>query len=357
MKKGLIGVLLIAVSVISINLISAASFSAGKVLDSFDSQTMFLMTLFIIVFAGLFFSASRVFKNKSTGQPERTIAAVVSLAISLFVIYGINKMDMDIQGMFYDIGLSEGLLGIIIPIILIAGLIYLLVKVKSKILLILGALFILISIADLVYEKEALLWLGIILIVLWIIFSLIFRKKKDPASTGGIPPRPTPRGNNDDWKREYERQREEAARQRREAEKHRNQSEEQRKKAEEEAIKRQEAEQKGQREEQRRQEGFDRARKEGIRNLMKERAEAQEKLRQGYERAAQLHAAATRLGWTKAGAKPRQGESPEAHKARAEQASEAYKAWYRQYSQNIQLDKHIKEIDNRIEHLNKQLNR
>jgi len=97
------------------------------------------------------------------------------------------------------------------------------------------------------------------------------------------------------------------------------------------------------------------ARKIGIDKLEKEFQRLSEEHQEGIQNAGELHSTATRLGWTKAGIKPRAGENEKEHKRRAKEASDAYKKWYRQYSRNIQIEKKIKEIQERISHLQERL--
>ena len=101
------------------------------------------------------------------------VAAVVALSISLLAIYGINKGGVDYEGFISGLGIDEGILGIIIPLILIAGIIYLFYKLKSNTFLVLGILFILTSLTELVYEKSSIFWMGVGLIALWLLWKLI----------------------------------------------------------------------------------------------------------------------------------------------------------------------------------------
>ncbi len=148
--------------------------SLGDLLNTIPSSTMILGAFFIIFFALIFFALSKVFRDRY-GETNKAIASVVSLAASLLMVYGINKMDFDFEGFFFDIGISSDILYIAIPLIILVGLIFLFIKLRSKALFILGGLFILLSFTDLIYEKVFLLVIGIILIILGL--WLTFRKR------------------------------------------------------------------------------------------------------------------------------------------------------------------------------------
>lgn len=155
------------------------SFSLGDFFDSIEPSTMILGSLFIIFFAFINFVLSRVFTNRTTGEPNKAIAGIISLMVSLLIVYGINRSGLDVENFFFDIGISGDLLYTIVPIILIIGAIYLIFKYKAKTLLILGLLLILIAGAtDLVYEEETLVVFGIILIVIGLIWTFASKKKQ-----------------------------------------------------------------------------------------------------------------------------------------------------------------------------------
>ncbi|MBU0894763.1 MAG: LPXTG cell wall anchor domain-containing protein [Nanoarchaeota archaeon] len=177
--------LLSIVVLLSINFISAATFSIGSLLDSVDDSTMLLGSLFLIFFALLYFVTCRFFKNSLTGEPNKAIAGTISFLLSLLIIWGINKTGFSIQNMFYDIGISESLLSALAPIILIIGSIIVIWKLSFRwFLIILGLLFILISnLTDLVYEKGLLTTIGIIMLVIGLLF--LWRRRRQERG-GGI---------------------------------------------------------------------------------------------------------------------------------------------------------------------------
>ncbi len=85
----------------------------SDLLNMIDAKTMVLVVVFIVSFALLFFSLSRVFRG------EKAIAGIVSLALSFLITYGINKSDIDLENLLYDIGLTLEVLHIIFPIFII----------------------------------------------------------------------------------------------------------------------------------------------------------------------------------------------------------------------------------------------
>ena len=100
-----------------------SNFSLSDLLDSIDSSTMILGAMFIISFAFVNFALSRFFKG------NRATAGVVAFVISALIVWGINKSGIDYESFFYDIGLSEGFLYAVLPLVLLAGLIFLIIKV------------------------------------------------------------------------------------------------------------------------------------------------------------------------------------------------------------------------------------
>ena len=162
MKKSL---LILVMTLCLINFASAyygsyGSFSLGDLLDSIDSSTMILGAVFIISFAVLNFALSRAFRD------NRATAGVVAFVISLLITYGINKTGFNIEELFYGIGISSDFLYFILPILLLIGAIYLGTKVGFGIMLIIiGALFIIITFTDLIYAKGIMFLSGIISLI------------------------------------------------------------------------------------------------------------------------------------------------------------------------------------------------
>lgn len=136
-------------------------------LYAIDPNTMLLGLLFVAFFAVLNFALFRMFKNKGT-------AGIIAFCMSLGAVYGINKLNFDISDWVYGFGISENALYTIVPILILAGLIFMIWKLKlSRTLTLLGALLIIASFTPIIYEKSTVLIVGIILfvpgIILWII--------------------------------------------------------------------------------------------------------------------------------------------------------------------------------------------
>ncbi len=141
-----------------INFASAQGIS--EILESIDESTMILYAVFILAFTLLFFTLSKtLFK-----EPQNKIfAAVVSAVIALLMIYGINKMDFDVSGFFFDLGVSENTLLTIVPIIIIVGIIFAIIKFAKDSLFIVGGVSIVLGFF--VEEKVLLFVIGGILII------------------------------------------------------------------------------------------------------------------------------------------------------------------------------------------------
>src|SRR5271157_3280683 len=119
-KKGLI-LSGISMFLFSIGFISAQSFSLSDVLSTFDPSTVVLSILFMIFFAVLYFSTSKMFKG------NKAVSVIISLGISLLIIYGINS-STNIQNIYSGLGLSSDTIYTIGSILLIVFLIFIFVK-------------------------------------------------------------------------------------------------------------------------------------------------------------------------------------------------------------------------------------
>ena len=190
-------------SILLITMISFVSaqfygrYSLSDILNSVDPSTMILGVAFIVFFAFLNAALSRFFID------NKAIGGVIAFAISLLIIYGINRTGLDFEGFFYNIGFSEGFLATIISLVLIGGAIYLGIKYGFGILsTIIGGFFIILSFTDFIYETGTTFFIGVIFLVIGI--WLLWRKKKrelgNPPSnpqtspvTPTVPTTPAPR--------------------------------------------------------------------------------------------------------------------------------------------------------------------
>ena len=154
---------------VSISFVSAQG-SLSDLLNQVDQATLILYIVFIISFTLLFFSLNRVFKD------NRSTSGIISAAIALLITYGVNKSGWDIQGFVFDLGISSDVLATIVPIILIAGIIFMIIKLKKDSLLILGGLFI--AASFFVYEQTLLIAVGVIFIIIWF-FAKYGKKSKE----------------------------------------------------------------------------------------------------------------------------------------------------------------------------------
>lgn len=91
---------------------------------------MFLGVMFIISFALIFMSLSRVLKDPY-GRPNTTIAAVIALSISGLIIYSLNRTYIDVEYFFYKIYYSGYFFGVA-GILLFVLIIYLISKLVKK---------------------------------------------------------------------------------------------------------------------------------------------------------------------------------------------------------------------------------
>lgn len=180
-KRGLI--LSTLILIVSINFASA-QYGIGDMLDAFGGENLLLVGSFVISFTLIYFILGRLslFKSKSKEYPyeekrNKAVPAIIAFIISLFIIYGINRYDIDLADVFSDY-LGEGILTLIAMIAIIVALIYLFKKFKSYVLLALGLLLIGISLTDWVYESGTLFIVGVILIIIWILIKIFGRPKK-----------------------------------------------------------------------------------------------------------------------------------------------------------------------------------
>lgn len=143
------------------------TFSLSNFLDSIGPSTMILSILFIIFFAILHNIVFITFFRGNTG-----ISAIVSLLVSVLAIYGINRARWDIGGLFYGLGISSGILSIVIPFILLIAAIYIIVKFGLSWLFLIFGIFLtsLALFTDLIYERGIALLIGgiFLLIGIWL---------------------------------------------------------------------------------------------------------------------------------------------------------------------------------------------
>jgi hypothetical protein len=187
MKKGLWGVVL---SVFLMPFVSAqflgggGYFSIGRFFDSVDPQTLILGALFLIFLAVLHqLVFMRLFHE------NRGLSGVVSLLVSLLMVYGIYRSGMRIDNLFYNLGLSPDALYIILPIVLLAVSILIIWKLGvGGFLTIFGILLISLTIlTDIFYAANIALILGLFLLLIGLV--LLRRRSRGGGGFGRRGPR------------------------------------------------------------------------------------------------------------------------------------------------------------------------
>jgi hypothetical protein len=155
----------------------------SDMLSSIDPTTMLLGLLFIIFYILIKFSLSKIFKN------DKSSPTIISLCVSLLAVYGINRSNFNISGLFSNIGISEEIIYAVVPWIII-GLSILASFAKYpatgkrkfrlyRLFMILGAFLILLSFFA--YEQGILMIIGAILILIGLF--LWWRNKKKGTSS------------------------------------------------------------------------------------------------------------------------------------------------------------------------------
>jgi hypothetical protein len=140
MKRGMLATFILLAS---ISFVSAQN-SISDLLNQIDQSTVVLYAVFLVSFAILFFSLNRVFKD------NRSIAGLISAIIAFLLTYFVNKSGLDIQGFFFNLGVSQDLLSTILPLIILGGIVLIIIKLKKSSLFLFGAL--LIGLSFFVYE-------------------------------------------------------------------------------------------------------------------------------------------------------------------------------------------------------------
>ena len=139
-----------------------------------NANDWFLVLILVVSFALINMSLSRVFKD------NRTTSTTIALASSMGIVYGMNKV-FDIEGLFSYTGISNEVLSVVVPILLLAAVVILSKVIGfGETLIVFGAFSIFADIADIF---DGLLVLGIILLVIGVF--LIFMKHRGGGSGGG----------------------------------------------------------------------------------------------------------------------------------------------------------------------------
>jgi hypothetical protein len=180
MKKG--AIITIPLFLALISFAKAATFSVSDLLDKVDSSTIVLGAVFMIFFAFIFFVFSKLFTKRDKygyKEPQTGIATVMALSISLLIVYGLNKLGWNFEDIFFNLGFSSDLVYLLILLIFVGGAVFLGIKTKWNLLLILGVFFIIISMLNLIYETTLMLVIGVILIFIYLGIKFLGKKGKN----------------------------------------------------------------------------------------------------------------------------------------------------------------------------------
>ncbi|MCK9595714.1 hypothetical protein M0R19_00830 [Candidatus Pacearchaeota archaeon] len=150
----------------------------SDILSSFDESTLILYAVFAITFTILFFALQKtVFKGNNTP------AVIIAGALALIATYSINKTGFDVGGFAIDLGIPEDFLLMLIPIILLGGIIFAIIKFKKEALWIVGSL--LLAVGFFTYGGSVFIITGLILIGIRIVIMIKWGKKNPPIRAAG----------------------------------------------------------------------------------------------------------------------------------------------------------------------------
>jgi hypothetical protein len=103
----------------------------------------------------------KFFKDER-GAPNNKVAGIVAFVFSIFIIYGLNKTNLDLENIFFTLGVHPDMLYPIVATILIAGLIFVSWKYGlTTVIMSIGGLLFLGSFV--IYDGQSLLFYGLLL--------------------------------------------------------------------------------------------------------------------------------------------------------------------------------------------------
>lgn len=148
-------------------------FDLSSILYSIPPNQMLLGLSFIIFFVLLNFLVSKTLKG------NRSSSTIIALCMSLLAVYGLYRINFNLVAMLSSIGLQGDFIYTILPIILGAGLIFVIWKVGfARTLIIVGLLLIIASFF--IYDNKTLLLIGI---ALFFIGLFLLSKRKKPLNS------------------------------------------------------------------------------------------------------------------------------------------------------------------------------
>jgi len=164
----------------AINFVSASfhygGYSLSDILNTFDPSTVFLLTIFIIAFILIFWPLSKFFKESPS------LAGIIAFVMSGSLIFEVNRRGFNFSGFFYNLGISEGILFTVMPLVLIIGIIFSGFKYGWGITLAsIGGLLIGASFTDIIYSKVTAVTLGLILLG---IGGWLWKRKRNRSPAG-----------------------------------------------------------------------------------------------------------------------------------------------------------------------------
>jgi hypothetical protein len=152
---------------------SSGRFSVGSLLDDIEPSTLVLPALFIIFFTFINFSLGRVFKD------NKSASGIIAFAVSLMMVYGINKLNIDFDNLFLNWGISGDVLSIILPLLFIGLAVFLVIKFDvGTALIAIGVLFLIGTFTEIIYETGVLGFLGALFLVVGVIMKVKFGKRR-----------------------------------------------------------------------------------------------------------------------------------------------------------------------------------
>lgn len=184
-KRGLFFIL-ISLFVLAISLVSAqfgygyGSFSIADFFNSVDPATITYGVLFFIflILINLTLSKLRIFKGQN-GQPNTAASGIMSIAISVLIVYYMYRSGYGFENFFYELGFSFNSFPnfTIIALVILAIIVILIFKlagffIVSGLFFSLAALF-----TDIIYERETSLIIGIILIIIGVFLFIRARRR------------------------------------------------------------------------------------------------------------------------------------------------------------------------------------
>jgi len=140
------------------------------ILYGLDPEFIIFGLLFVIFFVIIQLALLKSLKDKST-------SSIIAFCVSLLTVYGLSRTNLDISGLFFNIGISEDIIYTIIPIIILAGLIFIFWKVTMRIIMVISGLILIIA-SRFVYEKSIVLVIGIVFLLIGIILMAVESRRK-----------------------------------------------------------------------------------------------------------------------------------------------------------------------------------